>query len=61
MVVMGKQWYMKEIKTYVDVLRWFLTPERIGYYVALRVLRTTALPLIRVVSFETTNPDNMRH
>ncbi|EKX52743.1 hypothetical protein GUITHDRAFT_84689 [Guillardia theta CCMP2712] len=41
-------WYVAELDTYCDVLLWFLTPERIGYYLAIRVVRTTVLPFFRL-------------
>eukprot|EP00960_Hanusia_phi_P006958 197929-Hanusia_phi.AAC.12 len=41
-------WYVAELDTYCDVLLWFLTPERIGYYLAIRVVRTVVLPFFRL-------------
>jgi acyl-CoA synthetase (AMP-forming)/AMP-acid ligase II len=32
-------WYIKHLRSYGDVLVWFLTPGRVGFYVALRVVR----------------------
>ena len=43
-------WYVQHLRSYKDVLLWFLTPGRVGFYVAIRVVRGTACPLLRLVS-----------
>ena len=32
-------WYVKHLRSYRDVLIWFLTPGRVGFYIAIRIVR----------------------
>jgi acetyltransferase-like isoleucine patch superfamily enzyme len=41
-------WYVRHLRSYKDVLIWFLSPGRIGFYIALRVVRRTLCPLVRL-------------
>ena len=43
-------WYLKHLRGYRDVLMWFLTPGRIAFYIALRVVRSTVCPLLRLIA-----------
>jgi acetyltransferase-like isoleucine patch superfamily enzyme len=43
-------WYLKHLRGYRDVLMWFLTPGRIAFYIALRVVRSTVCPLLRLLA-----------
>ena len=41
-------WYVNHLRSYKDVLIWFLTPGRVGFYIALRVVRMIVCPLVRL-------------
>ena len=41
-------WYVQHLRSYRDVLIWFLTPGRVGFYIAIRVVRGTICPLLRL-------------
>lgn len=43
-------WYVEHLRSYNDVLWWFLTPGRVGFYIAIRVVRGTACPLLRLMA-----------
>ena len=43
-------WYVQHLRSYRDVLLWFLTPGRVGFYIAIRVVRGTACPILRLVA-----------
>lgn len=44
-----RPWYKKHLSDFYDVIEWFVTPERIAYYIALRIVRVTVQPFIRVM------------
>lgn len=44
-------WYKKDISDYYDILEWFVTPNRIAYYVFLRIVRSVLSPDPDKVSF----------
>jgi len=41
-------WYIPHLSNVREVIVWFLTPQRIGYYLALRVVRAVVLPIVRL-------------
>jgi hypothetical protein len=43
-------WYLHHLRSYRDVLMWFLTPGRVGFYIAIRVVRGTVCPMVRLAS-----------
>ncbi|EKX37087.1 hypothetical protein GUITHDRAFT_145316 [Guillardia theta CCMP2712] len=40
-------WYHSHVHNYYQAIMWFLTPGRIGYYVAIRIVRATVIPFLR--------------
>lgn len=44
-----QSWYVPVLRNFGDVLAWFLTPGRMGFYVALRIVRAVVQPSIRVI------------
>ena len=43
-------WYMHHLRSYRDVIIWFLTPGRVGFYIAIRIVRNTACPIVRLAA-----------
>jgi len=44
----GGHRYVPHLLDIREVVAWFLTPQRVGYYLALRVVRAVVLPLVRL-------------
>lgn len=47
-LMVASPWYMPLLETYQDVLLWFLAPQRVLYYVCLRLVRQILLPPLRL-------------
>lgn len=42
-------WYDSEITTMYEAFQWWITPERMGYYFALRVIQRCVVPYVRLL------------
>mmetsp|Transcript_37299 Transcript_37299/g.99373 ORF Transcript_37299/g.99373 Transcript_37299/m.99373 type:complete len:206 (-) Transcript_37299:609-1226(-) len=46
--ILLEPWYTEHLQGVREVIKWFLNPDRVGFYVAIRITRATAAPLIRL-------------